>query len=456
MSLWSKIRRVISFRTARDYLLGAALYAIVWELLEQWSVDKPPHRIWLVLYLLYCSTYTIFASLKLISGAWTPARWARTTFVFCVPIAVFVAYTAASMPDFFLVFGLFIIGIGLPMIGQLRPTLWILSTVVYTVVYHVLVLWLKPGYLETHLLSAALSALMFAAVVYWLARISSFVQDAQENRIHSLVVTRKQKRELGLVTRELKLKDKHIARDLKFARSFQLNQLPDLSQFNSDGFAAAMHYIALDSVGGDIIDMVRFSPDKIGVFVGDVSGHGVRASMVAMMARVGFANLCKTSEDPAIVLGALNAFLCRSLENEKSCYMTGIYAVLDRSSMEIRIAAGGHQPAIMLRSTGVVEEIETVPALFLGIEPDQGYQTTTIKAGAGDQLLLYTDGLTEPVGSGGEQYGERAFFEFLQGRSDLEPAEILAGLAVSLEHFSAEALRDDVAIVCVKMGAIPA
>lgn len=455
MSFWSKIRRVIGFRTARDYLLGAALFAVVWGLLERWSPDKPPHMAWLVLYLLYCSGYTIFASLKLISGAWTPARWARTTFVFCVPIAVFVAYTAASIPDFFLVFGLFIIGIGLPMIGQLRPTLWILSTVVYVLVYHALVLWLKPGYLESHILSAALSALMFAAIVYWLARISSFVQDAQENRIHSLVVTRKQKRELTLVTRELKQKDNHIARDLKFARSFQLNQLPDLSQFNSDRFAAAMHYIALDSVGGDIIDMVRFSPDRIGVFVGDVSGHGVRASMVAMMARVGFANLCKTSEDPAVVLGALNAFLCRSLANERSCYMTAIYAVLDHDRMEVHIAAGGHQPAIMLRQ-GRVEEVETEPALFLGIEPDQGYRTTTVKAAPGDQLLLYTDGLTEPVGQGGEQYGERVFFDFLQGRRELEPAEILAGLAVSLEHFSLESLRDDVAIVCVKMGAIPA
>lgn len=452
MNLGTKLWRVVGFRTARDYILGAFLFAIVWGCMALWSADKPPHWIWLVLYLAYCIGYTIFASLKLITGAWTPARWARTTFAFCIPIAVFVAYTAAAIPQYFLVFGLFIIGIGLPMIGQLRPTLWIISTAVYTLVYHGLLLWQRPEYLESRSLSAVVSVLMFAAVVYWLARISWFVQEAQKNRTRSLVTTRKQKRELGLVTRELRLKDKNLARDLNFARHFQLNQLPDLAQFNSDGFSAAMHYIALDSVGGDIIDMVRFSPERMGVFVGDVSGHGVRAAMVAMMARVGFANLCKTSEDPSTVLASLNAFLCRSLENEKSCYMTAIYAVLDRAKMEVHIAAGGHPAGIMLRASGAVEEIETRPSLFLGIEPDQSYFTTTVAAKPGDQLLLYTDGLTEPIGNGGEQYGEWAFFEFLSSRPGLEPPEVLAALAVSLEKFTTESLRDDVAIACVKFG----
>lgn len=451
MSFAVKLRRIVTFRTARDYLLGAALYGIVWLILDRVSHEKPPHWIYLVLYLTYCVTYTIAASLKLLSGAWTPVRWARRTFVFCIPIAIFVAYTAASMPDFFLVFGLFVIGIGLPMIGQLRPTLWVLVTICYGVFFLGFVSVFHPDYLSRNGVFAGLSALMFAAIVYWLSRISLFVEEAQRNRIQSLVIARKQKRELSLVTGELKIKDKHLARDLNFARHFQLNQLPDLSLFNDSGFSSAMHYIALDSVGGDIIDMVRFSEDRIGVFVGDVSGHGVRASMVAMMARVGFANLCKTSDDPGVVLASLNAFLNRSLENERSCYMTAVYAILDRSTMQIHAAAGGHHPAILLRASGEIRELETQPALFLGVEPDMKYESSAWNIAPGDQVLLFTDGLTEPIGPEGEQYGERAFQEFLLGKAGYEPPEILAGLAVSLENFARESLRDDVAIVCVKV-----
>ncbi|HNE24913.1 MAG TPA: PP2C family protein-serine/threonine phosphatase, partial [Leptospiraceae bacterium] len=97
------------------------------------------------------------------------------------------------------------------------------------------------------------------------------------------------------------------------------------------------------------------------------------------------------------------------------------------------------------------EEIDTHPALFLGVEPDQGYKTTTVSVQPSDKLLLYTDGLTEPLNDAGEQYGERVFGEFLRSRAGLEPSEILAGLAVSMEGFTTENLRDDVAIVCVKV-----
>jgi serine phosphatase RsbU (regulator of sigma subunit) len=313
-------------------------------------------------------------------------------------------------------------------------------------------LWkLHPEYLFNNKQSVALSTVMFAAITYWLARISWFVEEASKKSTRTLVVTRKQKRELDRISKELRLKDKSLARDLNFARNFQLNQLPDLEIFNTGGFKSAMHYIALDTVGGDIIDMVRFSPDRIGVFVGDVSGHGVRAAMVAMMARVGFANLCKMSDDPAIVAAALNAFLCRSLENDRSCYMTAIYVIIDRSTMQMHLTCAGHTPAILIRTNHTIEEIDTHPSLFLGVEPDQGYKTTTVSVQPSDKLLLYTDGLTEPLNDAGEQYGERVFGEFLRSRAGLEPSEILAGLAVSMEGFTTENLRDDVAIVCVKV-----
>ncbi len=450
MRIKERIRRILGFRTARDYLAGTALYAVVYLALNRIAGGQLRWEL-LTVYVAYSFLYTLIASWKLVSGSWTPARWARTTLAFCVPISVFVGYTAAFLPQFFLLFGMFIIGIGLPMIGQMRPTLWIITAATYAVTYHAFVAWMKPDYFAQNLESAVLSPVVYSAIVYWLAKISSFIEGASDRLTRTLISTRKQKRELDRVTQELKIKDKNLAKDLNFARSFQLNQLPDIGRFNANGFKSAMHYIALDTVGGDIIDMVEIAPDRIGVFVGDVSGHGVRAAMVAMMARVGFANLYKISDDPGIVTAALNGFLCRSLENDKSCYMTAIYAIIDRQKMEISIVCAGHQPGILVRANGTIEEIETHPSLFLGIEQDMAYQTTVVKIERGDQLLLYTDGLTEPLNDAGEQYGEKAFGEFLKGRTALEPAELLAGLAVSLEAFSTESLRDDVAIVCVRV-----
>jgi serine phosphatase RsbU (regulator of sigma subunit)/anti-sigma regulatory factor (Ser/Thr protein kinase) len=144
-------------------------------------------------------------------------------------------------------------------------------------------------------------------------------------------------------------------------------------------------------VGGDWYDVFSISDRLLGVSVGDVAGHGLRAATVMGQARQALRTASYVDDDPAAVLEHVNRLFCRS---ESSVLLTAFFATLDLSDGTMRYALAGHPPPMMVRTGG---EVESLPGrgLMLGIEPQAAFETHSLMLDEGSAIVLFTDGLVE-------------------------------------------------------------
>jgi serine phosphatase RsbU (regulator of sigma subunit) len=171
-------------------------------------------------------------------------------------------------------------------------------------------------------------------------------------------------------------------------------------------------YQPAESVSGDFFSITPISDTEVGVFICDVTGHGIRAALVTAMIRALSEELKHFARDPGNFLRKLNYDLCSILKNTGSPMLTtAFYAVADYKARTLRFANAGHpKPLLVRRSLSQVEPLANAggrgqPALGLFEEPP--YDTTEIKIEPGDFLMLFTDGLYEVQGQHEELYSQQ-------------------------------------------------
>jgi phosphoserine phosphatase RsbU/P len=194
-----------------------------------------------------------------------------------------------------------------------------------------------------------------------------------------------------------------VQRELEAARLIQRSLLPREAP-RTRGLDAAVRFVPMSAVAGDLYDFVELGPSKIGILVADVSGHGIPAALVASMVKLAFSAQADHADDPARVLSAINRALCHQLDHG---FVTAIYVVVDVEDSMIRVANAGHPPLFIGSSSrGVVDVHEH--GLMLGFMPDASYKNVEIELQDGDRILLYTDGVIEAQNAAGEFFdGER-------------------------------------------------
>ena len=144
-------------------------------------------------------------------------------------------------------------------------------------------------------------------------------------------------------------------------------------------------------VGGDWYDVFSISDRLLGVSVGDVAGHGLRAATIMGQARQALRTASYVDNDPATALEHVNRLFCRS---ESSVLLTAFFATLDLSDGRMRYALAGHPPPMMVRTGGEVESLAG-RGLMLGIEHRAVFETHEVVLDEGSAIVLFTDGLVE-------------------------------------------------------------
>lgn len=215
-----------------------------------------------------------------------------------------------------------------------------------------------------------------------------------------------------------------VAGEIEAAQSMQQLLLARSSE-PTPGFAVESVYLPASEVGGDFF-LVSPAPDgSLTAIVGDVSGKGLRAAMrVAMILGV---LRREESREPASILRSLNHAL---LAQGEMGFTTACCVHLRRDG-RYTLANAGH---IAPYSAG--RELETEPALPLGLADDQLYAEVAGRLAANEKLVLMSDGVVEARSAKGELYG----FERLQALT-LQPAAQIAEVA---QHFGQE---DDITVV---------
>lgn len=159
-----------------------------------------------------------------------------------------------------------------------------------------------------------------------------------------------------------------LNRELATARQIQNgllpSQMPDVSKVD-----LAVCYQPMTAVAGDFYDFALLGPDRIGVLVADVSGHGIPAALVASMVKVAFSTESAHTTNPAEVLTGMNRTLCGNMERS---FVTAAFAVIDSARGTLSYANAGHPPLLLARSGDDVRACEE-HGLMLGVFPQATY-----------------------------------------------------------------------------------
>jgi anti-sigma regulatory factor (Ser/Thr protein kinase)/putative methionine-R-sulfoxide reductase with GAF domain len=233
-----------------------------------------------------------------------------------------------------------------------------------------------------------------------------------------------------------------LDREHRSAVALQRSLLPE-STPEIVGVDVATRYLpARDEVGGDWYDVIELPGGLVGLAIGDVAGHGVRAAALMGQLRIGLRAYALDGYSPAETLKRLDRLL-HTIRGEGMA--TAAYALLDPLSGSVRLASAGHPPAVVVDADGQARLLEGTPAPPLGTMPFGAYAELETTIGPGETLMLYTDGLVErrrePLTAGLERL---RVYASVNASADALCQRVIDRLV------PAEGAEDDVAIVVLR------
>jgi serine phosphatase RsbU (regulator of sigma subunit) len=191
-----------------------------------------------------------------------------------------------------------------------------------------------------------------------------------------------------------------VEQDLRVAQRIQQASLPEEVP-ELEGWHIDPYYQPAREVGGDFYDFLELEDGRVGLVVGDATGHGVPAALL-MSTTCGMLRAVALSvNSPGKVLERVNDAL--SVRIPANMFVTCFYGVLEPSSGSFAYANAGHDLPYLRRGSGA-EELRA-RGMPLGLMPGMSYEEKETVLGAGDEALLYSDGLVEAHNPEREMFG---------------------------------------------------
>lgn len=231
-----------------------------------------------------------------------------------------------------------------------------------------------------------------------------------------------------------------IRKELEIAQRIQSSILP-LSFPTSKSFHVVARYYPMSAVAGDFYDFILGSDHEAGLFIADVSGHGVPAALIASMVKLAATTHRADAANPSCLLHGMNAILCG---NTHSQFVTAAYVYLNAATQELRYSAAAHPPMLLLRNGEIVEICEN--GLMLAAFSFATYTTVSHPIRSGDRIVLYTDGLLEAADIRQEEFGSQRLHSLVRKTANLPQAEAADYIISSIQHWSA-AQNDDLTLL---------
>ncbi|MCC7136797.1 MAG: PP2C family protein-serine/threonine phosphatase [Planctomycetes bacterium] len=212
------------------------------------------------------------------------------------------------------------------------------------------------------------------------------------------------------------------------------------------GLAVAARSVAAEDVGGDLYDFFPFGPGTLGIAVGDASGHGLPAALVARDVVVGMRVGLDRGLRVGGVLSRLNRVLRAGVPERAFASLVYVEAHADGA---LEYACAGHPPPLLVRRHTYTALRQGGPVL--GPVEHVAYRRTSARLERGETLVLYTDGVTERRDASGELYGEERLAAAVGARSGLPADAALEGVLDDVRAFGDGApWADDLTLVLVR------
>ncbi|MCU1333603.1 MAG: Serine phosphatase RsbU, regulator of sigma subunit [Candidatus Angelobacter sp.] len=241
--------------------------------------------------------------------------------------------------------------------------------------------------------------------------------------------------------------ERRAAHELEIAKQVQARLFPQaLPEVQTLEYAGIC--IQAREVGGDYYDFLSLGGDCLGVALADISGKGIAAALI--MANLQ-ANLRTQSaiawDEPQKFLKSVNhLFYENTAENVYASLFFGAY---DDHARHLRYANCGHLCALLLRSDGGLERLDST-CTVMGLFQDWECTMAECSLFAGDTFALYTDGVTEAFNDAGEEFGEQRLIDALRQNRGLSPQNLLNLIIEEVRRFSAREQHDDITLIVAR------
>jgi serine phosphatase RsbU (regulator of sigma subunit)/predicted enzyme related to lactoylglutathione lyase len=241
--------------------------------------------------------------------------------------------------------------------------------------------------------------------------------------------------------------ERRAAQEMEIAKQVQARlfpqMLPPLRTLEYAGIC-----IQARQVGGDYYDFLDLGQERLGLVIGDISGKGIAAALMMANLQANLRSQCAIAVDqPQRLLSLVNQLFYENTTD--NAYATFFFAEYDDRTQRLRYANCGHLSALLLRSNGALERLDST-CTVLGLFKKWDCSMDAIQLRAGDTLALYTDGVTESFNDAGEEFGEERLIETMRRRPESSSQDLLAAIVDDVQRFSPDQQRDDITLIVAR------
>ena len=276
-------------------------------------------------------------------------------------------------------------------------------------------------------------------------------------------------RDLAQRNQELEKINNRMLHDLQAAAKIQQSLLPiKLPTCEKANFA--WKYIPCDELAGDTLNLFHLDEDHIGLYLLDVSGHGVPAALLS----VNLSRILNPNPEQSGLLkeqntGATGYNLVRPenvanrlnqrfpLDSSTGQYFTIQYGQLNIKTKSLTFVSAGHPPMIHIKADGSSQAIR-VRSMPIGFKVDvwKVYKEQNLKLNDGDRLYFYSDGIIEAMDSEREQFGVERLLKKLNNSRTLSLNDSLDQLTEEIDHWtSGRGCGDDISLLALEISLNP-
>jgi len=283
-----------------------------------------------------------------------------------------------------------------------------------------------------------------------------------------------------------KAEKERLEQELRIARQIQMSLLPQ-GPMKLEGLSVTAHCEPAREVGGDYYDYLPLGDSRVGIIIADVAGKGTSAALYMAELKGLMLSLSRLHSSPRQLLIDANRIIAEHLDARSFITMT--YAVVDMCARTLTYARAGHCPLMYLPGRGTRDlsgvrpsygsspgsdpgagsalsvaamprrvQVQAPDGLVLGLKIDNGerfnslLREVTLPLGAGDLVLLFTDGVSEAMNAAGEPFGEERLAAVIEADGDLPFEELRERILREIGAFVGDTgQHDDLTFVLLKV-----
>ena len=250
----------------------------------------------------------------------------------------------------------------------------------------------------------------------------------------------RQNQELEGLNRIIAKHNERMQSELNVGREIQMSMIPrNFPELKSVELFATLE--PAREVGGDLYDFFMVDEQHLIFGIGDVSDKGVPAALFMAVTKTLVKTNAQYFQSPAKVLTQVNQEICN--ENESSMFVSYFLGILNIKSGQLAYCNAGHNPPLLIHTNGDIHKLEELHGPVLGAVDHYEYTENRLNISPGDQILLYTDGITEAMDRNKKLYSNDRLVKIFKDRSIKRAEDSVVAIIKDVLSFRGNADQND-------------